>query len=143
MSRYSCGVLSSAPTATRPAMGLYNLTAVSALLREVGITNTSSTACANHLALLTAAGTQTGLTEARLRDASVAASATAVTWTADPTVGASLGYRAQLGAAVGAGVIWTFGSDGISAALGTSNGIGIALESGTGQALQAYMVWDE
>lgn len=143
MARYGAGLLSAAPTSTRPAIGLYNTAAVVAQLREAAATNTTSTATAIHLALLTAAGTQTGQTETKHNDLTGAAVATAVTWSADPTVGATLGYRHQLGAAVGAGVAFTFGADGIRAASGTANGISIALENGTGQAMQVYLVWDE
>lgn len=144
MSRYAGGLLSVAPTATRPAMGLYNTATLTFLLREAAVSNVSSVATAIHLALLTAAGTQTGQTETKLRDLSGAGVATLVTWSADPTVGATLGYRQVLGAAAGAGVIWTFGGDGIQAASGTANGIGLpALENGTGQAMQCYAVWDE
>jgi hypothetical protein len=48
-----------------------------------------------------------------------------------------------LGAAIGAGVIWTFGDQGIRIPTGTANGVGVVVENGTGQACQVYMVWDE
>jgi len=54
-----------------------------------------------------------------------------------------MGYRASLGAAVGAGVIWTFGDQGIRIEPGTANGFGIVVENGSGQACQIYFVWDE
>ena len=63
-------------------------------------------------------------------------------------LGDDLGYRAVLGAAVGSGVIWTFGDDGIligepDAVEAVTNGIGVILETGTGQICQVYMSWDE
>jgi len=53
-----------------------------------------------------------------------------------------------LGAAVGSGVIWTFGDDGLAitaadAVESTANGIGPVVATGTGQICQCYMVWDE
>ena len=60
-----------------------------------------------------------------------------------PTLGDDLGYRASLGAAVGAGVIWTFGDVGISITKGIANGVGIIVATGTGQVLDWYAVWDE
>jgi hypothetical protein len=48
-----------------------------------------------------------------------------------------------LGAAIGAGVIWTFGDAGIRIPVGAANGVGVVVENGTGQACQIYAVWDE
>jgi hypothetical protein len=61
-----------------------------------------------------------------------------------PTL-AEAGYRASLGAAIGAGIIWTFGDTGIRVkpAATNANGIGIVVDNGSGVALQAYLVWDE
>ena len=73
---------------------------------------------------------------------------TNTTHTADATLGEDLGYRAVLGAAVGSGVIWTFGDSGIQIGLPdavelVTNGIGLILENGTGQICQSYFIWDE
>jgi hypothetical protein len=54
-----------------------------------------------------------------------------------------LGYRTVLGAAIGSGVVWTFPGDGLSVPAVASNGIGILVENGTGQAVQTYFVWKE
>ena len=145
MARYSAGVLSTAGSTALPLMSLYSAASVGAQLREVGVFNTSSTAVAVKLARLTAQGTPgSGLTEGKHDPDSVAASATAfATHSADATVGNDLGYRATLGAAAGAGVIWTFGESGILVPTGTANGIGVVVENGTGQACQIYFVWDE
>ena len=145
MARYSTGVLTGAGSTTLPIISLYSIAAVSPVIREVGLTNTTATAVAEKLAYLTSAGTQgTGLTETKYRDGAAAASATGfTTHTAGPTIGGDLGYRAQLGASVGSGVIWTFGEQGITPPVGTANGVGVVVENGTGQAIQAYMAWDE
>jgi hypothetical protein len=145
MARYSAGVLTGAGSTTLPIVSLYSAAAVGAKIREIGVFNTTATAVALKLVRLTTAGTQgAGLVEAKHDADSAAASATAVTThTVAPTLGDDLGYRASLGAAVGAGVIWTFGDSGLRVPVGTANGIGVIVENGTGQACQAYVVWDE
>ena len=145
MARFGCGVLTTtAANITLPAMGLYNSASVVAALREVGISNTSSTACAFMISLVTTVGTKVSTpTEVKHRDNGPLSEVDAVTWSAGPTIGATLGYRQQLGAAVGAGVIWTFGGDGLQCAVGTANALAIATSDTTAQNVHAYMVWDE
>lgn len=146
MSRYSSGTITAAAiTSTRPAIGLYNTAAGTGAMRECGVSNTAAAQVAVHMALVTATGTQVATPpETKHRDQSFPAICTAVTWSADPTVGATCGFRQMLGAAIGAGVIWTFGGDGLQAPIGTANGVaGGALESGTGQIVECYIVWDE
>ena len=151
MARYSAGVLTGAGSTTLPIISLYAIANVGGELREVGLTNTTSTAVALRMIRLAAAGTQgAGLAEAKHNPTSAAASCTAfTTHTVDPTAGSvDLGYRASLGAAVGAGVIWTFGATGIrvgnaTGGTTTADGVGVIVENGTGQACQAYLVWDE
>ena len=131
-------------------MSIYSAAASTGTLREVGAFNTTATAVAIFLTRLTTTGTQgAGLTEARQNPKKPPALCTAfTTHTADVTLGDDLGYRAMLGAAVGSGIIWTFGDDGLvigepDAVDAVTNGVGLILENGTGQALQAYFVWDE
>ena len=150
MARFSAGVRSTAGTSLRPMMSLYSAAASVGTLREVGCFNTTATAVEIFLTRLTATGTQgVGLTEARYNMKGPPALCTAfTTHTADATLGEDLGYRAVLGAAVGSGVIWTFGDSGLvigaaDAVEAVTNGIGIILENGTGQICQTYMVWDE
>lgn len=150
MARFSAGILTSAGTSLRPMISLYSPAGSTGTLREVGCFNTTATAVAVFLTRLTTTGTQgTGLTEARHDSKRPPALCTAfTTHTADATLGDDLGYRAVLGAAVGSGVIWTFGDSGLVIGLPdavelVTNGIGLILENGTGQALQAYFVWDE
>jgi len=145
MPRYSTGALTTAGSTTLPLISIYSSAGVGPKLREVGLFNTTSTAVAVKLVRLTTAGTQgSGLTEAKYDPDSAAAACTAFnTHSGAPTLGDDLGYRAALGAAVGAGVIWSFGDQGLRASTGTANGIGVIIENGTGQPLQAYIVWDE
>ena len=145
MSRYSAGVKTTAGSTTLPIISIYGIANIGGKIREIGLFNTTSTAMDLKLIRLTSAGTQgAGLTEAKYDPDSPAASCTAfTTHTANPTLGDDLGYRATLGAAAGAGVIWTFGDQGVRIPTGTANGVGVIVENGTGQACQAYIVWDE
>ena len=145
MARYSAGVLTGAGSTTLPIVSLYSAAAVNGKLREIGVFNSTTTALSLKLVRLTSAGTQgAGLTEARHDPDSAAASCTAVTThSGAPTLGDDLGYRASLGAAIGSGLIWTFGDTGLRITIGVANGIGVIVESGTGQACQTYLVWDE
>lgn len=145
MARYNAGVKTGAGSTTLPIISLYAAAAVGGKVREIGVFNTTATAVDLKLARLTTTGTQgAGLTAAKHDPDSVAASCGAfTTHTVAPTLGNDLGYRASLGAAIGSGVIWTFGDTGLRITVGTANGIGVIPENGTGQACQAYIVWDE
>lgn len=146
MPRFSAGCKTSAGSTTLPLISLYAIAASSGTLREVGCFNTTTTAVDIKLVRLTSAGTPgAALTEAEHDPSGVAASCTAANThsSTPPSLGDDLGYRASLGAAIGAGVIWTFGDAGIRITVGTANGVGVIIENGTGQALQAYIVWDE
>lgn len=146
MARYSVGALAAgAGSTTLPSGSLYAIATASFKMREAGTYNTTATAVAQKLSLLTTAGTPgSGLSEAKQDDNSIAANCTGFnTHTVAPTLGTDLGYRCQLGAAVGSAMVWTFGDVGIRAPLGTANGVGLITENGTGQIVQFYFVWDE
>lgn len=145
MARYSSGVLTGAGSTTLPIISIYNTAVVSAKVREIGVFNTTATAVAIALKLLTSTGTQgAGQTETKHDHESAPPSCTVfTTHTAGTPIGSDAGYRAVLGAAIGSGIIWTFGDRGLSVASTTADGIGVAVENGTGQACQAYIVWDE
>ncbi len=150
MARFSAGVLTTAGSTTLPLISLYSAAASVGAIREVGCFNTTATAVAIKLVRLDTTGTQgTGLVEARHNPKKGPALCTAfTTHSVNPTLGDDLGYRAQLGAAVGSGVVWTFGEDGlvigpVDAAEQVIFGIGLIIATGTGQACEAYFVWDE
>lgn len=150
MARYSSGVRTAAGSTTLPIISLYSGAASTGAIREIGIFNTTAVAVALKLMRLTTTGTQgAGLTESKHNPKKVAPVCAAfTTHTVLPTLGDDLGYRTVLGAAIGAGVIWTFGDDGLlvtaaDAVEAVTNGIGILIASGTGQVCDAYIVWDE
>lgn len=145
MARYTIGVRTGAGSTTLPLISLYGLVSppVRGKLREVGLFNTADVEVAVKLVRLENSGTPgAGLVESAVDPESPVASCTGfTTHTVGPTLGAELPYRATLGAAKGAGVIWTFGDEGLRIPPG--KGIGVVIAQGTGQALDAYFVWDE
>lgn len=146
MARFVSGARATgAGSATLPVGSLYSGTSINPRIREIGIFNTTSTAVAVALCRLSTTGTQgAGLNENALDSSSTTAACSAFnTHTVAPTL-TEFGYRATLGAAIGSGVVWTFNNDvGITTTLGTTNGLGIYIPTGTGQVLDFYFVWDE
>lgn len=147
MSRFAAGGLTTAGSTTLPIISLYGSASVTPQICEIGVFNTTATAVALKLVRLTTTGTQgAGLVEAPLNpevNPATAVAAGFATHTVAPTLGNDLGYRGVLGAAVGSGLIWTFGARGLSVTVSANAGIGVIVENGTGQACQAYLVWDE
>jgi hypothetical protein len=144
MARYMGGALSAgAGSTTLPLMSLYAIASNGCALREVGVFNTTATGVAVKMARFSTAGTQgSSITIAKYNTNRTAQMTMFQTHAVAPTT-TDAGYRAQLGAAVGAGVIWTFGDSGIIIEPGTANGLGVVIENGTGQVCQVYFVWDE
>lgn len=142
MARCSCaGRTSAVPTSVR-GPSVYSTAALKPRIKEIGVFNTTTTAVAVAIARATATGTQgAGLTEVCEDDDAHTIIATGFnTHTADATVGGAI-RQASLGAAIGAGVIWTFESLVLDKA--TTSGIVIILPTGTAQHLDFYFVWEE
>jgi hypothetical protein len=137
------GRTSAVPTAAR-GPSLYATAGVRPRIREIGVFNTTTTAAAVSVARASATGTQgAALTEICESDPTHTVIATAFnTHTADATVGSPV-RQGSLGAAIGAGIIWTWGEDGLIVDDGTGNGAVILCPTGTGQHLDFYIVWDE
>jgi hypothetical protein len=114
-------------------------------LLEVGVFNTTATACSIALRYFTTAGTGgAGMTEQAESDPSQTPVATVSdTDTGGPTFRAGALRIVTLGAAVGSGIIWTFSGGGALIDAATANGIGIVPWTGTGQILDVYLVWAE
>ncbi len=148
MARFSLGALSAgAGSTTLPLLSLYSAAASAFALRECGVFNTTATGVAVRLVRLSTTGTQGAAVGGTQIGYDVARPTPACkvfqTHTVAPTIADDLGYRAQLGAAVGSAVIWTFGDIGIRTAVAVTNGVGVIIENGTGQVCQVYFVWDE
>lgn len=137
------GRTSAVPTSVR-GPSVYATTGVKPRIREIGVFNTTTTAAAVAVCRASATGTQgAGLTEVCLDDDSHTIIATGFnTHTADATVGSPV-RQATLGAAAGAGVIFTFGDDGLVLDNATTAGIVITCPTGTGQHLDFYIEWVE
>ena len=145
MARYAiAGRSTIAGTTVRAQFSLYAVASRTGRVRELGLFNTTSTAFAAALARLTATGTQgAALTEAQYDGGAPAPQMTGFAGhTADATVGEVL-RQCSLGAAVGSGVIYTFGETGILIPAGTGNGVGPIIPTGTGQISDYHLDWDE
>ncbi len=148
MPRCSAGVKSTAGSTTLPLFSVFSSPTVELQAVEFGVFNTTVTAFDVKLCRITSGpGTVgAGLTEACLSNPLYVPAAQAFTThsAGAPTL-VDLGYRASIGAAIGAGVVFTFGGSGVevAAAAGTVNGLCVVVENGTGQAAQCYAIWDE
>ena len=151
MARFSVAFRSTgAGSATLPLGSIWATAAVRPRVVEVGVFNTTATAVAVSLNRFSA-GTGTkgaALTPVYEDDNSQAAVTTAAnTHTVTPTtIGAVPLRQASLGAAIGSGVIWTFGggkTPGLIVPNSTTDGIGIIIPTGTGQICDISITWDE
>ena len=148
MPRFSAGVKTTAGSTILPIMTLWSSATNQVNVREIGVFNTTATAFDIKVVRLSSGpGTVgAGLVETPIDNPlAVAGGMAFTTQTAGTITMTDAGYRASIGAAIGAGMVWTFGAEGfeIVAAGGTVNGIGVVVENGTGQAAQTYFVWDE
>jgi hypothetical protein len=145
MARYSIAGRSTViGTTLRGMASLFAVASRTGKIREVGVFNSTATAVAVALCRFTnATGVGAALTEVVYDEGSPAPQMTGFAGhTADGAVGANFRY-ATLGAAIGSGIIWTFGDTGILIAAGTTNGVGIICPTGTGQLCDYYIDWDE
>jgi len=134
-----------AGSTTLPIASLFAPAAANPLIYEVGVFNTTATAVAIALRRATALGTPgTGREELFIDDENATATATLVdTHTVAPTLTAGAVRVGSLGAAIGSGVIWTFGERGLRVPAGTGNGVCIVPLTGTGQICDVYVEWAE
>lgn len=112
---------------------------------ECGVFNTTTTAVAVALSRFTTAGTASGAITTRSEDDGYTPATTAFAGqSTNSTLSTGGPYvQASIGAAVGAGVIWTFGGKGLHAPGGTANGFILILPTGTDQFKDFYFVWEE
>jgi hypothetical protein len=145
MARYTVSAVTTAGSTTLPIISLYGGTTVRPRLRELGVFNTTATAVSLKLVRVTTTGTQgTALTEMPLVPEDPAALATAFnTHSAGPTITTGDLYRWSLGAAIGSGVVLTFPDTGIVIPATANNGLAVVVSTGTGQACDAWLTWDE
>ena len=145
MARFVAGGRTSAGSTTLPIISVYANADVGPRVVEIGVSNTTTTAVALKICKLTSAGTQgAGLTETGFDQGAPTADCTAVNThsSTGPTV-VDAGFNITLAGVIGAGWIWTFGAGGMCVPATTGNGVGVIVATGTGQILDAYIVWDE
>jgi hypothetical protein len=133
---------------TLPMASIYATTGVRPRLVEVGVFNSTATAVVIALRRLSSAGTPgAGITATYEDDSAQTAITTPKdTHTVAPTLVAGIIRVAALGAAIGSGVIWTFGggkTPGLIIPNTTGDGIGVILHTGTGQICDVNFTWDE
>ncbi len=145
MTRYSAATLTGAGSTTLPIVSLYGGTTVRPHIREIHLFNTTAVAVQLKVVRLTTTGTQgTALTEMGHTPEDVASRAQAfATHSVAPTITTGDLWRGQLGAAVGSGIILTFGDEGIIIPATANAGVGVVVSTGTGQVCEATIVWDE
>jgi hypothetical protein len=149
MPRYSVGYrTTSAATSLLPMASIYATAAMRPVVVECGIFNTTTTALNVALCHLTSAGTSSAVAGVYEFDDLAVAVATPRNShsSTGPTITGLALRTADLGAAIGAGVIWTFGSGpgtGLAIPAAVANGIGMYTPNGTGQICDVYWVWDE
>lgn len=140
------GRMTAAPTSTLPGISLYAPAGTRLIVREIGIFNTTTTACQVAVRMMTTAGTQgAALDELEWDSNGPSPTGTGVNshTSTGPTITAGNYRLGTLGAAAGAGIIWTFGGGGLIVPIGTGNGVGILTPTGTGQICDVYFDWDE
>jgi hypothetical protein len=145
MATYDAGIRTGAGSTTLPIISLYSAAAVNGRIQEIGVSNTTAVAVALKIVRLTTAGTSTAITSFLKNDpTAVAASCTprGTHSSTGPTITES-GHFAILPGVIGAAYIWTFRPPGLIVDVGTANGVGVIPATGTGQVLDAYIVWEE
>lgn len=150
MARFSVAFRTAgAGSATLPLGSIWATAAVRPRVVEVGVFNTTATSAVVGLVRLSA-GTGTkgsAVVPVYEDDSSQAAITTAAnTHTVTPTTIGIPFRQVALGAAIGSGIIWTFGggkTPGLIIPNTTTDGMGIIIPTGTGQICDVYFTWDE
>lgn len=132
---------------TLPAQALVGSAANRLELIEISIVNTTSTACIWKLMRISTAGTPgSSLTSAPHDSADVSTGVVKQAYSSTaPTAGADFGYRFRIPANVGSGVVRPLnaGGSGLIIPATAAAGIGLFIESGTGQLCDVDWTWVE
>lgn len=147
MARFSAaGRTTTAGTNLLPSTAIVGATTVRPRIAEIGVFNTTATACCVGLVRISTAGTPgASVSIAKETDTAQAPLATVNnTYTSTgPTITAGVLRQASLGAAIGSGVIWTFDQTGLVIPDTAAAGIALIVPTGTGQVLDFYWTWYE
>jgi hypothetical protein len=146
MSKFVAGLTTSAGSTTLPPAALVGGTGGRIRITEIGVFNTTATACNLVLCRLTTAGTPGTAATSRLTDSADAATAVGTlrnTYTSTAPTSTELGIGFPLAAAIGSGIILTFPDDTLTIPATANAAIGFLVESGTGQAVRVWFRWAE
>jgi hypothetical protein len=146
VSKFIAGLTTSAGTTTLPICALIGSASARIRIVEMGIFNTTATACNVVLCRLSTAGTPGTAATSRLTDTADAAAAVGTlrnTYTGTAPTTTELGFGIPIPAAIGAGMVMTWPDDNLTISAVASAGIGLLVESGTGQALRVWFRWYE
>lgn len=149
MSGFSAKLRSSAGSTTLPVCALIGGTGALLRIYEIAVYNTTTTAVTLQLCRLSGAGAGTPGTAATSRLLNGADTATAVgalrnTYTGTaPTVITDLGILFGLGAAINSAVILPFADYELVVPAVANAGIGLIVDSGTGQPCDIHYRWKE
>jgi hypothetical protein len=132
---------------TLPAQALVGSAANRLELVEIAIINTTSTACIWKLMRISTAGTPgTSLTSAPHQDIDTTTGVVKQAYSSTaPTAGTDFGYRFRIPATVGAGIVRPLNANGQGLIIPATAaaGIGLFIESGTGQLCDVDWTWIE
>ena len=146
MSRFAAGVTAGAGTTTLPSCALIGGTGTFIRIRKIAIYNTTATACTYVLARLSTAGTPGTAATSRLLNSADTATAVGVlrnTYTSTAPTTQELGIRFPIAAGAGNGIIMPFDDFELTISATASAGIGLLVLSGTGQACEVDITWQE
>jgi hypothetical protein len=146
MSKFAAGLTTTAGSTTLPVAALIGGTGARIRITEIGVFNTTATAVNLVLCRLSTAGTPGTAATSRLTDAADAAAAVGTlrnTYSGTAPTTTELGIGFPLPGTAGAGLILTFPDDVLTIPAVASAGIGLIVESGTGQAVRIWMRWYE
>lgn len=146
MSKFVAGVTTGAGSTTLPIAALIGSASGRIRIAEIGVFNTTATAVNLVLCRLTTAGTPGTAATSRLTDAADAAAAVGTvrnTYTGTAPTTTELGIGFPLPGAIGAGIVLPFPDDTLTIPATAAAGIGLLVESGTGQACRVWFRWYE
>lgn len=146
MSKFAAGLTTTAGSTTLPLCALIGSASGRIRIVEIGVFNTTSTAVNLSLVRLSTAGTPGTAATSRLTDAGDGATAVGTlrnTYSSTAPTTTDLGIRFILPATAGVGVVFTYPDDVLTIDKVANAGIGLVVESGTGQAVMTYWRWYE
>jgi hypothetical protein len=145
MAKYTVAATQSGAKTSARGPSLTAAAGVGLRIVEVGVESTTAVASQVALRKITALGTGgAALDEVPWWENSAAASGVAAnSSTADHTFVSGSLRVAHLPAAIGGGIIWTFGPLGLVIPEGTGNGIALTLPGGSDAIVNFYIDWEE